>query len=85
MDERLHADRLAPRPSADDVPPGAFVALGGASWLVTGDGLREWTPAGYGARRGAPDGPLRLVTPPTTAAVIAAGYAPALHPSAHAA
>jgi len=84
MDERLHADRLGPRPVAV-APPGAFVALDGAPWLVTAGGLREWTPAGYGARRAGPDGPLALVTPATTAAVIAAGYAPNLHPTAHAA
>jgi hypothetical protein len=99
MDERLHADRLGPRPLAAQAPrgaagpppaaaglsPGIFVALDGASWLVTDDGLREWTPGGYGARRARADGSLRLVTPASTAAVIAAGYAPALHPSAHAA
>jgi hypothetical protein len=85
MDERLHADRLGPRPLTGHRVPGVFVALDGASWLVTGDGLREWTPAGYGIRRPVPEGPLRLVTPETTAAVIAAGYAPDLHPSAHAA
>jgi hypothetical protein len=84
MDERLHADRLGPRPAAEAAPPGAFVALDGGSWLVTEDGLREWTRAGYGARRPARGWPLPLVTPPTTVAVIAAGYAPALHPSARA-
>ncbi len=45
MDERLHADRLGPRPVAE-APPGAFVALDGASWLVTEAGLREWTAGG---------------------------------------
>jgi hypothetical protein len=88
MDDRLHADRRArrrARAEAADLPPGAFVELDGAPWLVTGEGLREWAPGGYQRRREAPNAPLPVLTPAATVAVIAAGYAPALHPTAGAA
>jgi hypothetical protein len=85
MDERLHADRRGPRARRSSVPPGTFVALEGAAWLVTDGGLREWTPGGYGAHRELPAGPLEVITPAATVAVIEAGYAPALHPTALAA
>ena len=58
MDARLHAERLdasAPaRTRAGDLPDGAFVLRDGAPWLVLGDALLRWTPAGYADRVGRP-------------------------------
>ncbi len=88
MDARLHADRLADRSRSTvaALPAGAFVLRAGTPWLVTDDGLLEWTHAGYGERRAAtPRERLPVLTPAATVAVIAAGYTPALHPSAVAA
>ena len=87
MDDRLHADRLgAPRPrrAAGGLPTGAMVLLDDATpWLVTTEGLRRWTPAGYAEWRAAPPRePLLVLTPAAAVAAIAAGYEPALHPSA---
>ncbi|MEA2283280.1 MAG: hypothetical protein QOK21_3887 [Solirubrobacteraceae bacterium] len=92
LDERLHAERLtAPRErrlhdaAFDTLPDGAFVVLDGVPWLVRGDALRRWTPAGYGAARPRPAGAARLLTPPALVALLAGGWDGAvalLHPSA---
>ena len=63
------------------LPDGTMVAVDGAAYLRHAGGLREWTPAGYGARRSAP-ATVEVLTPRTIVGAIAAGYAPALHPSA---
>ncbi len=84
MDERLHADRLGERrrrPAAS-LPEGAMVLHDGAVGLVTVAGLRAWSFGGYGPAEPAPAGPLEVVTPAATVAVLAAGYVPALHHSA---
>jgi hypothetical protein len=76
---RLHAARFA------DLPAGAFARLDGAAWLVLGDGLRRWTPAGYAERRPRPDGRAELITPPSLVALLRAGWdgaVPLLHPTA---
>ncbi|MGK9237018.1 hypothetical protein KXS07_35245 [Inquilinus limosus] len=94
MDRVLHAARIDPatrrqrmvRHPIADLPDGAMVALPddpGGAWLVLGDGLRRWTPSGYAeARPRPPDGPVGLLTPLPSVAVLAAGYGPGLHPSA---
>jgi hypothetical protein len=86
LDERLHAERLAPKPPVDvaALPVGAFVLHDDEPHLVAADGLRPWSPAGYGApvRAG---GSHTLLTPPTLVAVLASGWrgeVPFLHPSA---
>jgi hypothetical protein len=84
MDERLHAERLMPRTrrrrlheaACEDLPDGAFVALGGVPWLVLGESVVEWTRAGYRARRPRPSGPVTLITPPATVGVLRGGYVP---------
>jgi hypothetical protein len=50
---------------------------------VLGDRLVPWGPAGYGAPIAAdPTAGYRLLTPPTSVQVLAAGYPVAIHPEA---
>ena len=65
---------------------GAMLRTDTRYWLKRGQSLLPWSFAGYGT--GLPvsdfeDAPLWLVTPPSTLAVLDAGYAPVFHPSAH--
>jgi hypothetical protein len=86
IDDRLHAERVAPDCSKrtvdaapDDLPDGVFVAVparGKQAYLVRGDSLLAWSP---GRPKGAE---VNLLTPPSMVATIRAGYAPGLHPSA---
>lgn len=85
IDERLHAERLGPKPKRDvaSLPDGTFVLVHGDPWLVLGGELRRWTPGGYSERRPAA-GRAELLTPPTVLAVLASGWngvVPRLHPS----
>ena len=60
-----------------------MVDIGGTPWLV-GDGrLLAWTRGGYLEQPAeAPAGPVTVITPRATVAVLAAGYQPVLHLSA---
>jgi hypothetical protein len=89
IDRRLHAERVdgragkrtAPAELAD-LPDGAFVALDGGAWLVQGDRLLAWSPAGYTDRRDRPAvRTVELLTPPSIVAVLRAGYRPHVHPT----
>ena len=93
IDDRLHAERVAPdrskRPfvaALDDLPDGVIVtvaAWGAEAYLVRDGYLLAWSPGGYGERRGRPKGEeAKVLTPPSTVAAIRAGYAPEVHPSA---
>lgn len=93
IDNRLHAERVAAKrskrsfPAAlDNLPDGPFVMLkawGEQAWLVWGDFLLAWSPAGYRERRPRPNGAaVRLLTPPATVAALGAGYVPEVHASA---
>ena len=93
IDDRLHAERVAPDRSKrsflaalDRLPDGVFVAVaawGGQAYLVRGGYLLAWSPGGYCERRGRPKGAeVKVLTPPSTVATIRAGYAPQVHPSA---
>jgi hypothetical protein len=89
LDDRLHAERLDGRErrlhAAGELPDGAFVLRDGAPWLVRGDELLRWTPAGYTDRVPRPARTGELLTPPSLVAVLRAGWAgevPLLHPSA---
>jgi hypothetical protein len=91
MDLVLHADRLDGRAKRvhearlGELPDGVIVergGRGGRAWLMTGGALRPWSPGGYGAaQRAAAGETVSVLTPAVTVAAIAAGYAPALHPS----
>ncbi len=93
IDDRLHAERIASdhskrsfRGSLDELPDGVFVtvaAWGEQAYLVWGDHLLAWSPAGYGERRRRPKGEeVMVLTPKSTVGAIRAGYVPAIHPSA---
>ena len=90
IDARMHASRLA-RPGVRrtyqaplaGLPSGTMVDIGGDPWLVHDGGLLAWTPGGYAERPAeVPGGPVTVITPQVTVAVLAAGYRPVLHPSA---
>jgi hypothetical protein len=93
IDDRLHAERVAPDRSKrnfeaalDGLPDGVFVAMpawGEEAYLVLGDSLLAWTPGGYRERRRRPQGEeVQVLTLPSTVKAIRAGYLPEVHPSA---
>ena len=90
IDARMGASRLV-RPGVRrtyqaplaGLPSGTMVDIGGEPWLVTDGRLLAWTPGGYAERPApVPCGPVTVITPQVTVAVLAAGYQPVLHPSA---
>jgi hypothetical protein len=97
MDGQLHTERVVPETRAqlrhqarlDELPDGSFVHREGAPWLVLGEQLLRWTPAGYAERRARPaDGYAVVITPPSLVGVLRAGWeplVPLVHPSARAA
>jgi hypothetical protein len=92
IDRVLHEERVGPdrrkrlHPAAlGALPDGVMIAHGDAAWLIVDRSLLRWTPFEYTDRRAAEPGPttrVDVVTPPSVVAVIAAGYTPALHPTA---
>jgi DNA alkylation damage repair protein AlkB len=91
IDAALHAERLAGRRKrlhvltspAADLPDGAMILQDGVPHLMLGRLARPWSLCGYGI----PVTPLdcaRLITPPSTVAVLRAGYRPRIHVSASA-
>ncbi len=91
IDGVLHSERRRPlddptrRTRPDRLPDGVFVALPDApatAWLLRDGSLRPWSPGGYGAPLRVPAGDVILLTPRSTAAVLARGYAPQIHASA---
>lgn len=83
MNRRLHGERIVrgthrrrhhELPWAD-LPDGTFVRLTDAPSVVVGGRLVEWTAAGYRARHPRPArGMATVITPPSTIAVLRAGY-----------
>jgi hypothetical protein len=85
LDRRLHAERLGAKPEQDvaSLPDGSFVLVDDEPWLVLNEELLRWTPGGYTERRPA-TGRATLVTPPTSASVLASGWSGSValfHPS----
>ena len=83
LNAQLHSERIVPGthrrrlhelPWAG-LPDGTFVLEDGQPALVLGDALVPWTTDGYGARRPRPTaGTATVITPPSTVAVLQAGY-----------
>lgn len=87
MDRALHAARIRPRRGqlrhpapAEDLPDGAFVLMEGTPHLMLGDSALPFAPGGYGPAVARPVGEVTVLTPAPTLRVMAAGYAPELHP-----
>jgi hypothetical protein len=83
MNGRLHGERIFRGTHRrrfhqlpwTELPDGAFVLVDETPALVLGDALSEWTREGYGARRARPGrGTARVITPPSSLAVLRAGY-----------
>ena len=93
IDSRLHAERLDPvsgrrrlhEASFGGLPNGAMILRGGRAWLVWGNSLLVWTPAGYKQRTRRPAGGLaEVITPPTLLALLRSEWTPLvplLHPT----
>jgi hypothetical protein len=90
MDDVLHGERLDVHrrkrlhPLTQPVsalPDGTMVASGDAAYMIVAGRLLLWSFEGYGDR-GPPSSVDGLLTPPSIVAAFAAGYQPALHPSA---
>ena len=92
MDAVLHRERLDkgkkrlhPLPMRlDDLPDGAMVQEGAASFLIAWGRAFRWSPGGY-SKSEAPLKQALLLTPPSTLRAFAAGYRVVLHPTASAA
>jgi hypothetical protein len=88
MDAVLHAERLDGKAKrmhsipgrVRDLPSGAMLWVDGACCLKAKGGIYRWSPEGYGPMLAWPKN-VRLLTPPSTARALAAGYRPVLHPS----
>lgn len=81
IDARLAGERGGLREViVSTLPTGAMIDVDGTPWLVVGTRMHPWGFDGYGA-----PSPLsasaRLISPPSTVAVIAAGFVPDLHAS----
>lgn len=96
MDMTLHAERAGPqgrkityRAQLAALPDGAFVRIADGAvaqaYLIDGNRLLAWSPAGYGAATPVPKRrDVEVLTPRSIVAVLSAGYRPMLHPSASA-
>jgi hypothetical protein len=90
IDAELHAARIDSRRQKvtyrtplSSLPNGAFIAEGGAPWLVWDDSLLLWTPEHYAARRRRPeDFTVTVLTPRPIVRCFRRGYVPAIHDSA---
>lgn len=90
MDDVLQAERvsrngakLTYRAPIEALPSGTFVRVDGRPHLLLGGHLAAWSPEGYIEPRERPEaGEAEVLTPRSIVAVLAAGFCPALHPSA---
>jgi hypothetical protein len=89
IDAHLHATRLTPQhtqrrhlASAETLPDATFI-LNPAPHLLHGPHAFPWTPAGYLTPQPRPTGPVQVMTPEPTVALLRAGYRALIHPSLH--
>jgi hypothetical protein len=83
VDNVLHRERLDSRPLVplDILPDGCMVALLGQPYLVRGDSLWPWTPAGYAGRSEKTAGAtVILLTPASIVKTLLHGYKPRYGP-----
>ncbi len=76
IDRVLHAERqarLRPDVATDELPVGVMLAIGDQVFVTVDGGVRAWSFDGFGARQDRP-ATARLITPPSTVRVLAAGY-----------
>lgn len=94
VDAHLHAERVESRTRrqrtrpalAGQLPDGVLVRHDDGVGLLLAGQLLPWSPAGYQPPVPLPPATqVELLTPPATAAVLAAGYRPLVHPTAAAA
>jgi hypothetical protein len=85
IDEQLHGERFTTHEArVDELPDGAFVLWNTEPWLVRGDDLLRWTPAGYTDAMPRPAGTrAAVVTPPSLVAVLRRGWRPTAVPLFH--
>jgi hypothetical protein len=92
LDARLHAERVGPdrskrthRANIDHLPDGVFLTLeghDGDAWLIRGDEILAWSPAGYRERRCRPEGEVvNVLTPASTVNALRSGFVPGIHPT----
>ncbi len=83
MNRQLHSERIVRGTHRrqrhempfGELPDGTFVMLGPTPAVVVGEHLTEWTREGYATPRPRPaDGVASVLTPPSTVAVLRAGY-----------
>lgn len=96
VDAQLHGERVrCDRPkvvskvthtdSVDALPDGSMIDLDGTAYLVRGDHLLQWSPAGYVAKTPRPvKRTVAVLTPASTVNALRHGYKPDVHPSADA-
>jgi hypothetical protein len=84
IDDVLARERSGRRWTAEvrGLPTGAMVDDDGQPALVKGGRLWTWQHDGYRDSRRAPSGAVQVLTPRSTVAALATGYAAVLHPSA---
>lgn len=81
LDRRDH--RITWTSRAGDLPDGTVVVIDGTPHLVLTGAARPFSFAGWGDPRAIPNGPLTVLTPPTSVLALAHGFVPTLHPTAH--
>jgi hypothetical protein len=91
INRRLHTERIVAGGHRrrlhelrwSELPDGAFVSREGAPALVLGGALIPWGTAGYAGAEARPRrGSASVITPPSTVAVLRAGYRPQIDASA---
>jgi hypothetical protein len=90
MDLELHPARIDSRKAKvtyraplASLPDGCFIEHDGASYLVWGNALIEWSPGSYGSKRSRPaDLTPSILTPEPIVRCLLNGYKPEIHPSA---
>ncbi|RWK39060.1 hypothetical protein [Mesorhizobium sp.] len=93
VDKRLHRERMAsagqaPIVSVEELaglPDGSMISSGNRAYALFDGAALPWSFGGYGEPvgfAGFADGPIRLLAPTTTVAVLRQGYQPVWHPSA---